>query len=239
MERVYFFSDVHLSGHRGDVEARKINNLLAFLDWLKDRTDVLYIVGDLFDFWFEYKSAIPKTSLRLLSRLCQLSESGVTIRYFTGNHDLWQDGYLAHEVGLELYRGPSAVQHNSLRLFIAHGDGVLPGDWKAKVRDAIFRNRLNIRLYRFLHPDVGIPLASLVARKSRENEGDPREQQYREYAKRKLNEGFDAVILGHTHLPALEEFDSKYYINLGDWITRFTYLELEGKRFRLESWSGT
>lgn len=236
MDRVYFISDVHLGAHSESLESAKIARLTSFLKSIKEKADYLYVVGDLYDFWFEYRKAIPKISLKVAAGLCQLVESGTVVRYFTGNHDLWQDKYFVEEVGVELYHEPASVVHNDLKLFVAHGDGLAAGERKLRFIKKIFKNRQNIFLYRLIHPDIGIPLARYVSGRSKAKGKNPYIAQYREFALKKLEDGFDAVILGHSHEPVLECSGSKYYINLGDWVTCFTYLQLTEKSFNLKTW---
>jgi UDP-2,3-diacylglucosamine hydrolase len=158
--------------------------------------------------------------------------------YLAGNHDLWLQRYFDEQLGITVHHGPLSATHNSLRLFIAHGDGLAAGDRRLRNLNRIFRSQVNIFLYRLLHPDVGIPLAKFMASKSRQRGENPHGADYREFARRKLNENFDAVILAHTHQPLFERIDSKYYINLGDWMNHFTYLEMIGDRLNLKSWPG-
>ena len=236
MKKIYFISDAHLGAHSEEIEKIKVTNLISFLKSIKKKADYLYIVGDLYDFWFEYSKVIPKVNLKVLANLNQLVESGIEVRYLTGNHDLWQDGYLQNEIGVKIYHEPVEVNHNSLKLFIAHGDGLAKRNWSLRLQKRVFKNPVNIFLYRLLHPDIGIPLAMKVSAKSSEREEKRFEQDYRDFATAKLNEGFQAVILGHTHVPLFEKINSGYYINLGDWMKKFTYLEMTGKKLELKSW---
>lgn len=237
MDKIYFISDAHLGAHPEEIENIKIANLISLLNFIQNEADYLYIVGDLYDFWFEYSKTIPKVNLKVLAKLNLLIESGTEVRYLTGNHDLWQNGYLQNEIGVKIYHEPLEASHNSLKLFIAHGDGLVKRNWSLRLQKRIFRNPVNIFLYRLLHPDIGIPLAMKVSAKSKEREEKRYEQDYRDFAVTKLNEGFHAVILGHTHVPLFEKIDAGYYINLGEWMKKFTYLEMAGKKFELKSWS--
>ncbi len=236
MERVYFISDIHLGAHKGEHEQRKIERLTSFLKSILGRADTLYIVGDLFDFWFEYHHTIPKVNLKVLFRLQQFIEAGGKLVYLAGNHDLWLEKYFDRELGITIQHAPVIANHNSMRFFIAHGDGLIGDDNRVRTLNRIFRNRFNIFLYRLLHPDLGIPLAKYVAGKSRERGENPYDREYCSFALAKLQEGFDAVILAHTHKPHFERIDSKYYINLGDWTEHFTYLEMIGDSISLKSW---
>ncbi len=236
MERVYFISDVHLGARTGEHEARKVENLTSFLKAISGWADVLYIVGDLFDFWFEYRHAIPKINLNVMFHLQQFLHAGSKLIYLAGNHDLWLERYFDEQLGITVHHGPLTATHNSLRLFIAHGDGLVRNDLRLRLLNRIFHNRVNIFLYRLIHPDFGIPLAKFVANKSRERGENPYGADYREFARSQFRENFDAVILAHTHQPLFERIDSKYYINLGDWMSHFTYLEMIGDNLNLKSW---
>jgi len=237
MQQIYFISDIHLDAYSPQFEKQKAESLISFLDALRREADILYIVGDLYDFWFEYRQAIPKVNLKILSRLEQLVEAGTEVRYFLGNHDLWQDGYLEREIGVKMYREPLEVEHNSLRFYIAHGDGLVGADRASRVRSRIFKSRLNIFLYRLLHPDVGIPFAKFVAAKSRERGENPYDKEYRDFALSKFREGVDVVVLGHTHKPLFEAIDSNYYVNLGEWGRQYHYLELNGTQLQFNTWN--
>lgn len=236
MERIYFISDVHLGAHSEEIERLKTTRLLSFLKSIQDKAEYLYIVGDLYDFWFEYYKAIPKVNLKVLVSLNQLVESGTEVRYFIGNHDLWHDAYLEKELGIKIYHQSLATRHNSLNLFVAHGDGLVHGEWKLRFTKKIFKNPFNIFLYRLLHPDIGIPLARYISNRSKKKGENRFIEDFRKFALKKLEDGFDAVILGHTHRPVFENKNSKYYINLGDWIKSFTYLQLIETSFELKSW---
>ncbi|MFQ5823596.1 MAG: UDP-2,3-diacylglucosamine diphosphatase [bacterium] len=237
MEKIYFISDVHLGAHTQEIEIIKKERLLTFFNFIHKKADLFYIVGDLFDFWFEYRKAIPKVSLKVLSKLNQLVEAGTEIRYFAGNHDYWLGSFLEHEIGIKIYHKPLAVKHNSQNLFIAHGDGLAIGDWGFRILKRIFKNRVNIFLYSLIHPDVGITLAKFISKISEEKGENPHDEDYRNFALAKLSQGFDGVILGHTHKLLFEKINSKYYINLGEWIKSFTFLEFSDNKFELKTWS--
>ncbi|MFQ5649615.1 MAG: UDP-2,3-diacylglucosamine diphosphatase [bacterium] len=239
METLYFISDVHLGAHSEDIEKLKISRLLSFLKSVRHQADYLYIVGDLYDFWFEYYKAIPKVNLKVLAALSDLVESGTVVRYFIGNHDLWHESYLESEIGVHIFHEPLETRHNTLKLFVAHGDGLADGEWKVRLIKRILKNRANIFLYRLLHPDLGIPLARLFSNRSKKKGANRFIDEYRKFAHAKLQDGFDAVILGHTHQPVFEQTDSKYYINLGDWVKNFTYVKMTGTSLELKTWHET
>lgn len=237
MKTIYFISDVHLGGHDAEVERNKIEKLRSFFVEISGKADILYIVGDLYDFWFEYARAIPKINIKALAALNELIESGTEVRYFTGNHDIWHESFFEKELGVKIYHHPQIVSHNQLKLFIAHGDGLTKGEWKLRLIKRVFKNPVSIFLFRLLHPDVGIAITRLFSRGRREHKVNPFIEDYREFAQQKLGDGFDAVILGHTHMSVFEHHhQDKYYINLGEWIRNFNYLKLSGKKFEFAEW---
>ncbi len=235
---VYFISDAHLGSDDRAIEDVKLGRLFRFLDMVRSDGDKLYILGDLFDFWFEYKHAIPKQHLQVVFKLAGLIEQGISIHYITGNHDFWLGDFLSRELGISVHRDSLAVTEDGLRIFLIHGDGLSPGDWKyrAFVRFPL-RNKLAIFLYRLLPVDWGIPLAKAVSSRSRSHtSGRETEflQDYEDYAREKLDEGYDAVMIGHTHEPVFREFDNGIYINTGDFIDHFSYGRLSEGRLSLE-----
>jgi len=238
MESIFFISDAHLGAHLGNLEHAKVSRLISFLGSIEGKADYLYIVGDLYDFWFEYRTAIPKVNLRLLAKLMQLVDQGTKVRYLTGNHDLWHETYIAEQTGIEVFHEAMEVEHNALKLFVAHGDGLTPGQRKLRFVKRILRNRTNIFLYKLIHPDFGIPLAGFFSHKSKQKGLNKYVAEFQSFARGKLADGFDAVILGHTHQPAIEKMGRGYYINLGDWVDSFTYLQLTDKKFSLKNWPG-
>jgi len=237
---VFFVSDVHLGHDDPDAEAGKLRRLDGFFDLVAREGEHLYILGDLFDFWFEYKNAMPKDHLAVLFRLSQLIESGVKLTYITGNHDFWLGNLLTDQLGIEVYRDHHEITHDGKRLFMIHGDGLAKSDKGYRVLKRILRNRLNIFLYRQIPPDIGIPLAKWCSRRSRMHTSQrPREsflQEYRDYAETKLNDGYDIVLCGHTHVPEKIEFDQGLYINTGDWFENFTYAVLSDGQIELKKW---
>jgi len=238
MDRVYFFSDVHLGAHSEETEQKKISRLTSFLQQLKGKADYLYIVGDLYDFWFEYRTVVPKVNLRVLSALLQLVDAGVKIFYFTGNHDLWHKHYLAKEIGLTFFHEPQMIMHNKLKFFVAHGDGLTAGQWKLRLMKQIMANGLNQSLFRLLHPDFGISLMQAYSKYSKSSGENKFMAAYRKLAHEKIDAGLDAVIVGHAHVPCFENIKGKHFICLGDWIENFTYLELLPNSFQLRTWEG-
>lgn len=234
--KIIFFSDAHL-GSNGDHSVRR-KKVKQFLQSMIGNTDQLVINGDLFDFWFEYKHVIPKGNLDILSLLYQLGETGTRIDYICGNHDFWMHDYLREELGIHIHKDEFSFTAAGKKFWVFHGDGLAKKDVGYRILKKIFRFGPNIWLYRWLHPDLGVPLAKKISHTSRESsqyKDLQDEQDYIDYALEKMGAGFDYVILGHRHQPQMEEFDGKKYINLGDWIHHYTYAEFNGTDLYLKS----
>ncbi|MFH1698950.1 MAG: UDP-2,3-diacylglucosamine diphosphatase [Candidatus Zixiibacteriota bacterium] len=235
---IYFLSDAHLGSDDAQSEKIKIEKLFAFLDMVKDTGEKLYILGDLFDFWFEYKHAIPKQHLKAVLKLASLVESGIPIHYITGNHDFWLGGFLENEVGIKIHRDSYEATEQGLKILMIHGDGLSPADWKYRIFvRAILRNRLAVAFYRLVPSDWGIPIAKAMSSSSR-NHTAGRENKflkdYENYAREKLSEGYDAIIIGHTHQPEFINYENGTYMNTGDFYKNFSYGKLHDGQVSLE-----
>jgi UDP-2,3-diacylglucosamine hydrolase len=231
---ILFVSDAHLGAPSAFPEREEW--LRRFLDAQRGRIAGLMIVGDLFDFWFEYRHAIPKGHFQILRAIADLRADGMPVLYFGGNHDFWAGTYLRNEIGIEIADGPMEFRIQGRRLFVAHGDGLGGGDHGYKLLKKVLRNRLCIALYRTLHPDVGIPLAYAVSALSRRH-SEPREvlipKLVRDIAVPNLGSGADAVIMGHVHEPTHIRLPGGDFIVIGDWLKNFTYAALEEGVFSL------
>jgi UDP-2,3-diacylglucosamine hydrolase len=242
---IYFISDAHLGAGEKEKERIKEEKLVSFLDRTKEDAESLYILGDMFEFWFEYKNVMPKDHFKILSKLRNLVDSGIKVSYVVGNHDFWLGDFLTEQIGIKIFKDPIEVNHQGKRIFIAHGDGLAKWDLGYRILKKILRNRVNIFLYRQIPPDISYPLAKFVAGKSRA-QADRREasylEDYRNFAYEKIRQGFDAVILAHTHIPTLENLPhgsansphGGIYLNIGDWFKHFTYGKLMEGKFYLE-----
>lgn len=235
-DEVYFISDAHLGSQDVWTERRKEARLCAFLRALRGRASALYIVGDFFDFWFEYRSVVPRIGGKVLFELYNLTSSGTRVVYLGGNHDFWLGSYLSEVVGLQIHTEPIGVEHGGLRIYVAHGDecfGKPSYRWLRKV----LHHRFSVRLFRKLHPDRGAQLARWASRVSGEANVDRDlsvfKERYIQTAEEKFDEGFDAVVFGHLHAPFLWERDGKTFIVLGDWVRHFSYAMLRERRFSL------
>lgn len=233
LKPVYFISDAHLGTDDYAAEAGKRDRLLDFLRSLRGRTGQLYIVGDLFDFWFEYRTVVPRQHYTVLHALSSLVESGVRVTYLAGNHDFWLGTFLDEQVGVETAEGPLTVTHHDRKIYIAHGHGLISRDLGYRLLSKIMHSAISIRLFQLIHPDCGYRIGRLASQLSRRHgtptAWDPREA-YRDLAFSLLDQGYDAVVFGHNHCPTLQRSGEKVYINLGDWIRHDTYGVLrEGK----------
>jgi UDP-2,3-diacylglucosamine hydrolase len=240
---IYFASDLHLGAPNYE-KSRQREAL--FINWLNDirpHVTELYIVGDLFDFWFEYKQVVPKGYVRLLGKLAEWTDQGIPIHFFTGNHDLWTKDYLSQEIGLQVHRNPITVQYNGKTLLIGHGDGLGPNDIGYKLmKRYLFLNPICQYLLHALHPDIGVGIANFFSRRSRLVNGDAdlifkgNDQEWLvQYALRKLEtQAIDYFIFGHRHLPLSIPLNEKStYINLGDWIQYHSYATFDGQTVQL------
>ena len=247
-KKVYFLSDFHL-GAPNAVESRKREDrLVRFLQDARKDAGVIFIVGDIFDFWFEYKTVVPKGFVRILGTLAQMADEGIQLHIFTGNHDLWMQDYLSKELNAKLYFEPQQFTIQNKQFLIGHGDGLGPGDQGYKRLKRIFTNPLCQWLFRWLHPDAGIQLANYFSRKSRAKTGNADELFLGEdkewlilYAKEQAKTmAVDYFIFGHRHYAIdLKINEKSRYINLGDWIRLNTYAVFDGKDLQLLTWEAT
>lgn len=240
-EAVYFLSDAHLGAESSTAEAARETRLHGFLNSLHGRAKRLFIVGDLFDFWFEYRTAIPRRHFPTLAALDRLRASGTAITWLTGNHDFWLGRFPAEELGIATRDGALSLELQGRRIWIHHGDGLVGGDLGYRILKRVIRSPVSIALYGLLHPDLGIPLAHRVSRWSRRSRGErplEAERLWREIALPRFAEGYDAVLVGHFHHAYQRREAGREFLLLGDWIDRFTYVVLEDGKLRLETWAG-
>lgn len=242
-KKIYFSSDNHLGAPSRAESLPREKKFVQWLDTVKKDAAAIFLLGDLFDFWFDYKTVVPKGHVRVLGKLAELSDSGIPIYFFVGNHDLWMRDYFEQELSIPTFRQPKEFTFNDIRFFIGHGDGKGPGDTGYKRMKKIFTNPFFNWCFRWLHPDLGVRLARHLSLKNKlisgvEDQkflGDEKEW-LAQYAKRKLESThYDYFIFGHRHLPLkIQVSENSTYVNLGDWITHFTYGVFDGESFQLE-----
>ncbi len=238
MPAYFFFSDAHLGASYRDDESLRQKRVIEFLDHAKQHGAGLFIVGDLFDFWVEYRHAIAKRNFAALAKLYELRRAGLPIDYIAGNHDLWMGDFLRREVGVVMHEAHVIRDLCGYRTYLIHGDGVAKNDGGYRLLKRILKNPFIMKSYRWLHPDLGIPLTKLASHTSRSVKNNPNtwERDYRSYAESKFAEGHDVVIMGHTHQPLVEASGEKFFINLGDWMEHFTYCRLDENGPQLLRW---
>jgi UDP-2,3-diacylglucosamine hydrolase len=244
-KKIYFASDNHLGAPTLEASRPREQKFVAWLDEIKHDAAAIFLLGDLFDFWFEYKTVIPKGFTRTLGKLAEISDSGIPIHYFVGNHDLWMNGYFEEELGIPVYHKPQEFKLNQKDFFIGHGDGLGPGDKGYKRMKKIFISPFFKWLFKWGHPDIGMRIAQYFSVKNKMISGDDDATFLGEdnewlavYSKRKLEEKHrDFFVFGHRHLPLEIQLNEKSkYINLGDWIQYFTYGVFDGKSFELKEY---
>ncbi len=240
MSAAYFLSDAHLGAGSREIEGPRERRLRAFLRSIEGRASHLYVVGDLFDFWFEWGAAIPRRHFAVLAALERLIESGTRVTWLNGNHDFWLGRFPA-EIGIHTVDGAHAVELQGRRIWLHHGDGLIGGDLGYRALKRVVRHPLSVRLYQLLHPDWAMGLAHAVSHGSRRSRAEKPlepERLWREIALPRFAEGYDAVMVGHFH-HAYErrEREGEFFI-LGDWMRFFTYVVLEDGRLRMETWPG-
>jgi UDP-2,3-diacylglucosamine hydrolase len=237
MATAYFLSDAHLGIGNRDRLSRQEDVLIDFLDRACRSGDALFILGDLFDFWFEYDSVIPGRYFRTLVALQRCRDRGVRIEYFTGNHDFWMGSFFPDHLGVSLHREPVETRIGGRRFWIGHGDGIMKQDRGYRLLKSVLRHPAAVAAYRCLHPDLAFGIAHFFSRLSRNHPAFPdRDRDYLEFAESRFSEGFDCVVMAHTHSPRLVRRGRAVYCNTGDWIRHFTYGKFRNGRLTLEKW---
>ena len=245
-KKVYFASDNHLGAPTRELSAERERKFVAWLEAARKDAAAIFLLGDLFDFWFEYKSVVPKGFTRTLGKLAEITDAGIPVYYFVGNHDLWMDGYFEEELNIPVYHEPKEFEFNGKKFFIAHGDGLGPGDKGYKRMKKVFTNPVAKWFFRWLHPDLGVRLAQYLSVKNKLISGDDDvtflgedNEWLVQYSRRKLETVHrDYFVFGHRHLPMeIDLGQGSKYINLGDWIGYFTYGEFNGEELLLKTYT--
>lgn len=244
-KKVYFASDFHL-GIKNSVEREK--KIVAFLEQISQDAQVVFLLGDIFDFWFEYRHVIPKGFARFQAKLLDLLEHNIQIAFFTGNHDMWLFDYFPKEFGIPVFRNPLEIYINQKTFLIGHGDGLGPGDTKYKILKKIFANKFCQWLFGQIHPDWGISLAKLWSKHSRlqsEKKGAEKFLGEKEWLwiycqNQEKHRHHDYYVFGHRHLPLyLPVGENAHYINTGEWIYHYSYAVFDGQDLQLLTWQNT
>ncbi len=242
-KKIYFSSDNHLGAPSKEESLPREKKFVRWLDTVKDDAAAIFLLGDLFDFWFEYKQVVPKGFVRVLGKLAEISDARIPIYFFVGNHDLWMRDYFEKELNIPTYRNNKEFIYNDSVFLIGHGDGKGPGDKGYKRMKKVFTFPFFNWLFRWLHPDIGVRLAKHLSLKNKLISGEEDKNYLGDdkewlvlYTKRKLEEKHrDYFIFGHRHIPMkLKVAENSTYINLGDWINNYTYGVFDGSNFELK-----
>jgi UDP-2,3-diacylglucosamine hydrolase len=241
---IFFASDFHLGAPNKTKSLERELKIIRWLDSIKNSAAAIFLVGDLFDFWHEYKRVIPKGYIRFQGKLAELVDAGIPVYIFTGNHDMWMYGYFTEELGIPVLRNPTLVTAAKKKIFVAHGDGLGPGDQQYKLLKQVFDNKMCQWLFRQIHPDLGMKIANLWSAKSRISSSTDETTKFLgegewlwTYAKeQEAKSHHDCYIFGHRHLPIdVPVGDNSQYINLGEWVNYYSYAEFNGKDFVLHT----
>ena len=243
-KKVYFASDQHFGAPSAESSRIRENKFIKWLNFIEKDIGALFLVGDLFDFWFVYKSVVPKGFVRILGKLASMSDNGIPIYFFVGNHDLWMEDYFITELGIQVFHKPQEFYINGKSFLIGHGDGLGPGDNGYKRMKKIFTNSISKFLFRWIHPDIGVKLAQYLSINNKLISGDdnvichgPEKEIIFKYILKKENEkSRNFYVFGHTHRPIDLPTEKFRYINLGDWINHYTYAELTLDNLLLKTW---
>ncbi len=237
---IYFVSDAHFGAESFEAERARLDKFLAFLRHARTRAKTLYIVGDLFDFWFEYKQVLPKTHVMIFTELAALMEAGVEVWYLAGNHDFWIGDFFSKTLGISISLDPMTLDIDGRRVYLTHGDDLTAGhDHGYRFLRRLVRSKLAIGAYHWIHPDLGIPFARWASRSSRGYSTAKKfvlNKTLGSAIEKKFIEGYDVIIMGHIHYADHLHYENGECLMLGDWITAFTYLIYEDGGFRLHQW---
>ena len=240
-KKLFFVSDLHLGVPSAEESREREKHFLRWLEGVVPEAAAIYLLGDVWDFWFEYRSCVPKGSVRLLGFLAEVCDAGLPVYFMPGNHDQWLTGYLRAEIGISLLPDPYCSVYHGQRFFISHGHRLGPLPWTDKLANWIMGNPFLQNLYRLLlHPDIGLRLGRFLSARSRKahhplDYTDLGEREYLyQYVKSAVSQGIalDWYLFAHRHLPMVRQVGTARYVVLGEWIERYTYLEIAG-----EDWS--
>lgn len=246
-KKVFFLSDFHLGAPDAESSLQREKRIVQFLDEIKQEAHTIFIVGDMFDFWYEYRKVVPRGFVRLLGKIAELTDAGIQMHFFVGNHDMWMKNYFEKELNVPVYFDPKEFEFNNKKFWVGHGDGLGPGDHGYKLLKKIFRNPFCQWVFGILPPYIGMGLAHYSSQKSRESDHGLEETFMGEekewlliYSKDVLKqEHYDYFIFGHRHLPIdFRLTDRSRYINLGEWMNFSTYAVFDGDTLELKSFTG-
>lgn len=236
-------SDFHLGAPNITESLKREKKIIRFLDEIKNDALEIFILGDLFDFWYEYKKVVPKGYVRILGKLAEITDSGIPVYFFVGNHDMWMNDYFQKELNIPVFFEPKEFFYNDKKFLIGHGDGLGPGDHGYKFIKKVFRNKACQWLFGILPPYIGMGIAGYFSRKSRAQTGQSDEvflgedkEWLIQYSKEVLQKThYDYFVFGHRHLPLnIRLTEKSRYLNLGDWIKYDSYAVFDGINMELK-----
>lgn len=233
---IYFISDIHLGFFEKEKDYPRELIFLNFLDKIKQTAEHIYFVGDIFDFWFDYKTVIPKRFFRVLNKFWELRQNGIGIDFLIGNHDFGHHSFFEEELDIPIHQGDIETILSGKKFYISHGDGKNPNDKGYIMLKKVIRNPFSLKLYLKLHPDFGIGLASGSSKKSRsytDSRDHLDDEPMRDFAFSKIEAGFDYVVMGHRHKSEFTNYKNGYYVNLGDWFKEPLFAEFNGIEMKL------
>ncbi len=243
--KIYFASDFHLGTPDFKTSLLREKRIVKWLELVRQDAKEIYLMGDIFDFWFEYKYTAPKGFSRFLGTIANIVDSGIPIHFFIGNHDMWMFDYLEKELGVTIHRGTKLFEFSNKTFFLGHGDGLGPGDNKYKFLKKVFSNTFCQWLFERIHPNLSFFIANNWSRASRKKEKEPQiflgedKEWLISYCKRKLeeNDQIDYFIFGHRHLPIQHQISENCtYVNTGDWLNHYTYAVFDGEELKLKEY---
>ena len=243
-KKAYFASDLHLGLYPYELSAKRERMIVAWLDQIKEDAAILFLVGDIFDYWYEYKKVVSRGYVRFLAKIAEFTDNGIPVHFFTGNHDVWMFDYLPSELGVFVHKNPIIVTISGKKFFIGHGDGIGPGDTSYKLLRKIFHNKFLQFLFSRLHPNFTYMLGQNWSKHSRYSKGliEPFLGVDKEYnilfARDFISHvPIDYFVFGHRHIPMDITLSQKSrLINLGEWISSCTFAEFDGNAIQLKSW---
>lgn len=239
--KLYFASDFHLGTGSYATAREREARLVRWLDSIKHDAAEVFLMGDVFDFWFEYKTVVPKGYIRFFGKLAELSDAGIKLYFFKGNHDMWMFDYFEKELGAEIISNELIIERNGRKFYLHHGDGLGPGDTFYKILKKIFRSRICQWLFARIHPNLGVGIANYWSSHSRlanEKKEDlkPGQQEWLPIFCRGVLQTtfFDYMVFGHRHIPTDQVLNEKTrYINLGEWFFSNSYAVFDGEKMQL------
>ena len=238
-DKIYFASDFHLGSPNLKDSHTRERKIISWLCTIEKDAKAIYLVGDIFDFWYEYKKVVPKGFVRLQGKLAEMCDNGININFIVGNHDMWVNDYFQKEVGLNVFENEILIEENNQKILICHGDGLGSGNISFKVIKKIFKSNICRWLFSRIHPNLGVSLAHLWSNASRRKNMKKTSNNHEHlinYCKEKQkNNPIDYYVFGHLHSPKEENIDSKAkYINTGDWIQHYSYGVLSNKNLEIK-----